>query len=242
MQSLLLELRFKGQHLAFATGFVVVTATGPHLITCRHVVTGRDQNTNDPLDKKSSGVPNEVAILHHSKQAPQGELWLWEERVEALYDGEKPRWREHPILGARADIIALPLIHQDVQFMPYELLADSNLELGPGDPVSVIGFPFGKAAGGSLGIWATGFIAGETFVDWNNLPIQLIDSRTRKGQSGAPVIAYRSEGSTVLMDGKLVQIRKGAVSQFLGVYSGRINDESDVGMVWKAAAVRALVE
>jgi len=243
MQSLLLDLRFNGQHLAHATGFVVASTAGPHLITCRHVVTGRDQDTNQPLAKDTGGIPNEVRILHHSLDSPRdGVLWGWVERIEPLYDGVTPRWREHPTLGARADIVALPLMARDVQFFPYDLSADSKLELGPGDPVSVIGFPFGRAAGGFLGIWATGFIASETFVDWNDLPIQLIDSRTRQGQSGAPVVAYRAQGSTVMIDGVPKRIEEGAISQFLGVYSGRITDQSDVGMVWKAEAVRALID
>jgi hypothetical protein len=29
---------------------------------------------------------------------------------------------------------------------------------------------------------------------------------------------------------------------FLGVYSGRINEESDLGYVWKASALRELIE
>jgi len=34
----------------------------------------------------------------------------------------------------------------------------------------------------------------------------------------------------------------GPVCRFLGIYSGRINDQSDIGIVWKAAAVRQLTD
>jgi hypothetical protein len=34
----------------------------------------------------------------------------------------------------------------------------------------------------------------------------------------------------------------GPVEQFVGVYSGRISDESDLGFVWKATAVRDIVD
>lgn len=33
----------------------------------------------------------------------------------------------------------------------------------------------------------------------------------------------------------------GPVTRFLGVYSGRINPESDIGIVWKATALAQLV-
>jgi hypothetical protein len=32
------------------------------------------------------------------------------------------------------------------------------------------------------------------------------------------------------------------MTDFVGVYSGRINEQSDLGLVWKAAAVREIVE
>lgn len=33
----------------------------------------------------------------------------------------------------------------------------------------------------------------------------------------------------------------GPVSRFIGIYSGRINSQSDLGMVWKASAIEQLV-
>ncbi len=33
----------------------------------------------------------------------------------------------------------------------------------------------------------------------------------------------------------------GEVIRFLGIYSGRINEESDLGIVWKATALSELV-
>jgi hypothetical protein len=34
----------------------------------------------------------------------------------------------------------------------------------------------------------------------------------------------------------------GPVAQFIGIYSGRVNKESDIGIVWKAAAIQQLLE
>ncbi|MBU3644351.1 MAG: hypothetical protein FGM31_03265, partial [Candidatus Methylopumilus sp.] len=115
-----------------------------------------------------------------------------------------------------------------------------NLALTPADPVSVIGFPFGQAAGGVFGVWATGFLASEPAVDFDNLPVQLIDCRTRPGQSGSPVIAHRNGGMVALEDGSSVSYT-GPVARFVGIYSGRINNDSDLGIVWKASAIEQLL-
>ncbi len=34
----------------------------------------------------------------------------------------------------------------------------------------------------------------------------------------------------------------GQVTKFLGIYSGRINRESDLGIVWKVSAIAELIE
>lgn len=95
-------------------------------------------------------------------------------------------------------------------------------------------------AGGVFGVWATGFFASESEVDFNNLPIILIDCRSRQGQSGSPVIAYRSGGMVAMADGGSAAFG-GPVWRFIGIYSGRINAESDLGIVWKASAIAQLV-
>ncbi len=70
-----------------------------------------------------------------------------------------------------------------------------------------------------------------------------IDSRTRPGLSGSPVIACRNACMYISEDEdggtKLLQSTK---YKLLGIYSGRINKDSDLGFVWKLSAVQELVE
>ena len=94
-------------------------------------------------------------------------------------------------------------------------------------------------AGLNFAVWIQGAIASEPTLDWNRQPVFLIDSRTRSGSSGSPVIAYRP-GVRLYEDGRTVI--GGTESRFLGVYSGRVNADSDLGMVWKASAVREIIE
>lgn len=237
--ALLLDLRFSGQHLAFGTGFVVISPSGPMLLTNRHNVRGRDNRTDECLSAQG-GVPDEIAITHHARSG----LGQWVSRVEPLYvDDGKPRWIEHPVLKGRADFVALPLTQLDgVELFPVDLTEGARvLQVDPAEPVSVIGYPFGRSTEGGFPIWATGFLATELVLDFDELPCTLIDCRSRQGQSGSPVVAYRPPGSGASYGDGTAYFGEGRVSRFLGIYSGRINKESDLGIVWKVHALRELV-
>lgn len=240
IQSLFLQMSYNGQPLSTGTGFIAISKTGPVLITNRHNLTGRRQDNNKPLSS-TGGVPNEIVIYHNAKD----KLGTWLSKNEALYsdaENEVPRWVEHPTLGSKADFVALPITHSDdVALYPYDLENPGvDMSIGPAELISVIGFPFGLAAGGLFAVWATGFLASEPDVDFNDLPIQLIDCRSRQGQSGSPVLAYRS-GMVAMADGSSAAYNS-PVSKLIGIYSGRINSESDLGIVWKTNAILELVE
>ena len=236
---LLLELHTNGHQLSTATGFVAEAPAGPVLVTCRHVVTGRDNNSGKPL-AASAGIPDEIVIRHNGSDGPQNISQVVSVRQALLDTDGKPLWVEHPTLGRRADLVALSLrqTSRPVVLLPSTLgVGDPPIVCVPSEPVSVVGFPFGKSGPGQFAIWATGFIASEMSISYDGLPVFLIDCRSRPGQSGAPVVAYRATGA-VTEDGN---VTTGTASRFLGVYSGRIHPESDIGMVWNVAAVQELV-
>src|ERR1019366_2613628 len=223
------------QTLGTGTGFVVDSAAGPVLMTNRHNFTGRRQDDHKPLSP-TGALPDTLAIVHNQK----GKLGNWVPRMETLTQGGSPRWGEHPTLGAKADMVALPLTElEDVELYPYDLTdTGPKVSFGPAETVSVVGFPFGMQGGGSLAIWATGFVASEPAIDLYDLPLFLIDCRSRPGQSGSAIIAHRT-GAIAMEDGSTGVM--GQVTRFLGVHSGRINEQSDLGIVWKASAVMAVV-
>lgn len=238
VQSLLLVMQHQGQQIGTGTGFVAQTTKGPVLLTNWHNLSGRRPNNNVVLSP-TGRVPDEAVIIHNRANR----LGEWIPKVEKLHGPAGPLWHEHPVLKQQADFVALPLTQlDDVQLYPYTLgVGDPQINCGPADTVSVIGFPFGIQAGGSLAVWATGFVASEPVIDFNNLPIFLIDCRSRPGQSGSAVVAYKSSGMVGMEDGSSAAFT-GPVCRFLGIYSGRINAESDLGIVWKAAAIRQLTE
>jgi hypothetical protein len=96
----------------------------------------------------------------------------------------------------------------------------------------------GKSVNG-LAVWATGFVASDPDLNYNQLPVMLIDCRTRPGQSGSPVIAFR-RGNFNAGQG-VMGITAGPIQKFIGIYSGRIHKDSDIGMVWKVSAIQELI-
>jgi S1-C subfamily serine protease len=232
VMSLIVEPRLKGQALGTGTAFVVNGKKRALLLTAKHVITGHSPDGNPLLP---GGVyPDELAIRHNRNDR----IGSWIVTVEPLYQNGKSLWVE-PVLK-EADFVALALTQLDgVQLYPYELNDPSHILVSPADTVSVIGFPFGISARG-LAVWATGFVATDLDIDFNGQPIFLIDCRSRPGQSGSPVIAYRGHGA-VSTEGAGMALFNGPVYRFLGIYSGRINSESDLGMVWKAAQISDLV-
>lgn len=238
--SLYLEACIGNQPLGSATGFPVKRGDDAYLITNWHVVRGRRPDNNQPTHQ-SGAVPDKVAIAHHVG----GKLGFWKPVVEDLYDGSgTPRWLEHQKHGRRVDVVALPLTNlAGVDLFGYDPwdTTGAAIAFGPSDVVSIVGFPFGRTGGGFLAIWVAGSVASEPSMDFDNLPAILVDSRTREGQSGSPVILYRN-GGMVALEGGGASVFAGPVERFIGVYSGRINPTSDLGIVWKAAAVREIIE
>ena len=85
-----------------------------------------------------------------------------------------------------------------------------------------------------------GWIASEPEASIDDLPLMYVDARTRKGQSGSPVIAY-SPGPPHPLVGA-VSMSGNPQERFVGVYSGRINKDSDIGRVWKRRALVELID
>lgn len=235
--SLLIEPFFKEQALATATGFTIELAGGYYLITNWHVVSGRNPDTNSCLDRNAS-VPDRLIVSFHRKNSLGA--WVRLEIPLLSVDGA-PLWIEHP-LGSIVDVVALPLeMSADIEIYPLDVsLARTDVVVSPAMPVSVIGFPLGLRAGENWPIWKTGHVASDPDVDFQaDRPAFLIDATTRPGMSGAPVI-LRLTGGYDTSDGGHV-IGGGMTTKFLGVYAGRIHDDSEIGRVWRPFVIQEIL-
>ena len=245
LKSLYIEMYYGDLLLASGSAFLAANDKESHcaLITNRHNVTGRHQETSKCLNRNGA-IPDNIVIHFHKASES---VWKWKEVKLPLYRSDgTPFWIEHPRLGANADMVALNLSWgSDVTKYPYFLKTDldrRSIEIGPAEPISVIGFPFGLSSSEHFPLWATGFLAQElSFISPDN-PSFIIDCRTRPGQSGSAVIAYRPGGYRSIKDGRINTTLTGeTVWEFLGIYSGRINPESDLGRVWHVSAIEELL-
>ena len=236
-QSLYIEMQAKGLTVARGTAFVASGVSGTNfLLTNRHNVTGRNQETGEPLCKKTAAIPDNLAVWHNSS-AGLGQFI----RVDVpLFVDDVPQWVEHPTLQHAADFVAFSIpTRKDIALYPYQTEQFAHMNIEPAQAVSVVGFPFGERTGPSFAIWATGFIASEPEINHGGRPIFLIDCRSRKGQSGSPVIRYSNGGGIITHDNGAQVVSP--ISKLLGIYSGRINEDSDLGVVWKTYAVAELL-
>ncbi|OYV31971.1 MAG: hypothetical protein B7Z81_13455 [Acidocella sp. 20-61-6] len=112
-----------------------------------------------------------------------------------------------------------------------------------GSDIFILGFPLGFAITGLLPVWKRGSVATEIDFDVNGLPSFIIDTATREGMSGSPVIARQFGGYTDTNHN--VIMGSGPANKFLGVYSGRYVggiDEAHLGIVWKAAVIDEIID
>ena len=236
-----LEARRNGVTFGSASGFIDIGADGLMLVTNRHVVTGRDHFTGKILDERYAQLPDELVVWYRQQNTYE----LVPGSVPLFDDALWPLWREHPELKERADVVAIPVVPPpETLYFPRAGYIDEEMpdfRLLPMDAVAVVGFPFGKHASG-FPVWTTGSIASEPDFPYDNLPVFLIDARTRKSQSGSLVIFQTNTGLLRGPNGELRSWYNAPHTLFLGIYSGRINAESDIGMVWRAEIVTTVLE
>lgn len=236
-----IRMYFGETPLASGTCFFVMSGDGPVLVTNRHNFTGRDNITGKTLHK-GCGIPDHAVVTLHGPQEVHYHIDLVDHE-----NPEAPSWVEHPTLGAKADIVALPVkemanIIGEINSVSLDGISSQGNwhRWDVGSELQVIGYPYGQI-GGPFPIWSKGFIASEPDVDIAGLPMFLIDCRSRPGQSGSPVWARFRKGDVVTYKGHDYQAKK-TMNYFLGVYSGRLRGDSDLGLVWKRSCIEELVK
>jgi hypothetical protein len=121
---------------------------------------------------------------------------------------------------------------------------DINFDPWVGDDVFILGYPFNITGESELPIWKRGTIATEPGIDLDGLPKMYIDTATRSGMSGAPVIMRRT-GIHGLIGGFSGKEIFGMIENFVGIYSGRIGAENEfqaqLGIVWKTMVIEEIL-
>lgn len=247
LSSLYLKLWANGQHLGTATGFIVQRERRLFFVTNWHVLAGRRTDNEQPCHS-SAALPDQIRIAHHAGE----DLGRWRFVGEPLYDERgRPRRIEHP-RGRAVDVAALELssFPENVRIYALSLkLADAPLPTPPGTAVSVIGFPRGLRPNVFFGVWKTGHIASDVDIPYQGQAAFLIDATTHKGMSGSPVVARQwinlpaelipGQAGILGMESRspMVEVNSRLVTKFLGIYSGRIQEDVEIGCVWRPSAI-----
>ncbi len=224
---------FDSETSAWTDGFALITA--------RHVVTGKHADTDEPLHK-SAACPERLRVWRPSgSPATLGRDF----GINLLPNGEEAWTEDNPLLGKAADVAVMRLPREVSAWAvraAYECdyedsgLADLTLALGGG--LYVVGFPVGIEGDHELPVWTRGSVASEPNTGWRGDRF-LIDSRTRGGQSGSPVIAHVAGGTVRTPDGHFLRTKEQSI--LVGLYASRINDDSDIGSVWNVSLIRELL-
>ena len=154
-------------------------------------------------------------------------------------------WLVHPTHKRGVDVVAIPLTGEisSTDFSAMNKMGSPDLEVRIGMDVFVLGYPFGRGKTG-LPIWKRGSIASEPDFVPHVEKYLLVDTASRPGMSGSPVI-LRSYG-THLTQGNAVSLTSGAANKFIGVYSGRLHTknrlEAQIGIVWPATYIDEIID
>lgn len=232
--------------LSSATCFFVKRCKQTFLVTNWHVVSGKDNQTKKCLDSRGL-CPTKVAVSIY-KQSEYVERVMLD---VPLYNDRAPVWLEHPIHHEMVDVVAIPVTipeGQDVCYVEDRIeMHNENTHANIKDDVFILGFPFGISEGEGFPIWKRASIASEPALDIHELPLMYVDTASRPGMSGSPVI-YKEKRPVSLgkkdTNGGLI-VESNYFMEFVGVYSGRIGVEDEVkaqlGKVWKKQSIEDIV-
>jgi hypothetical protein len=230
--------------LATGTAFIYEYSEKFYLITNWHCVTGLNPITKKPLGNKA-GIPD---VLVFKLQIVDETKVCWKNFSIKLYDNNISDWYIHPIHGEKVDVIAIELeIENDFEgkIYPINKIEFDDYELKVADDVFVLGYPYSLTGGGHFPIWKKGSVATEPEINYENLPKFFIDTASKRGMSGSPVI-FRRTGIHTDKTGKLNEnARFGEIQGFIGIYSGRVIGETEfdaqLGIVWKKEVIEEII-
>jgi hypothetical protein len=234
-----IEMFFNATNLSIGTAFVWTQDNRLFLITNWHNVSGKDPNTGKHLSK-TAAEPNNIKVWFNQKNQLGNKI----AKIIAIRNPQgNPLWYVHPQHGNQVDVVAIPLNNDaDIEPYPINALPNEDLLVQIGMEVFILGFPFGIGPAG-YPIWKRGSISSEPdLVQAGQLTV-LVDTASRPGMSGSPVIR-RSWGTHMFSDGAM-RMDQGVVTKFVGVYSGRIAStdplDAQLGLTWPAFLVPEIV-
>jgi hypothetical protein len=221
-----------------ATAFVWKHGQQHYLITNWHVVSGRNTMT------RCLETPAAPDMLRCQFNIRIGDFGKQRWGIPIRDDQHRPLWLVHPC-KPDLDVVAIPIpvtgTQPSVSMYPISALLSRPLNIKIGMDVFILGYPFGSAPP-AFPVWKRGSIASEPDLVLMTTGYYLVDTASRPGMSGAPVILQNWTNDFV--DGAVRAFNDKPATNFIGVYSGRLHaakEEAQIGMVWHASFVEEII-
>ncbi len=235
-----LEQYFNQTPLGHGTGFMWKSQEQYYLVTNWHVLSMCDFYTRNNL-RSDAGRPNFLRTLFNI-QSGLFEKQCWDIKIRD--ENDNPLWLIHP--SRRVDVAVLPIPFRPreliISLYPINILANAKLRIEIGMEVFILGYPF-KIEPPAYPVWKRGSIASEPELARLTTDYMLVDTASRPGMSGAPVI--RRSWSNHMVEPGVVALVDTPINRFIGVYSGRIPTghphEAQIGLVWDASLIDEII-
>ena len=242
------KLFYNEHYIASATAFFWKHDGRIFMVSNWHVFAGREPRDGQPKNKCGL-VPNRLQVEGVENNNPNMPFQL----DLPLETDERVLWNQHSVHGQKADVAVLDLnmipvsrrVPHKRQLRSLPCINDvgqtKDMLTEVGQDVFVLGFPLGIMKTKSFPIWKRASIATEPEFPVDGMACFLIDTATREGMSGAPVIQtggnYRNTNRSFVMS-------TGINTKILGIYSGRrIGElgEAQLGVVWKSELIEDII-
>jgi S1-C subfamily serine protease len=235
---------FNDLKLSVATGFVWKRRDRFYLITNWHVVAATNIFTRRLLSDHGAR-PNRFECPFVIRTGAFERETI---DIPIRDENDAPLWLVHPVQDRRAiDVVAIPLdasaLQGKVTLYPVNDLAPGRIAIRIGMDVFILGYPFGSGPP-AFPVWKRGSIASEPDLVKITTGYYLIDTASRPGMSGSPVV-LRSWRGHVMEDNRFVATTDGPIDRVIGVYSGRKDDapgEAQIGIVWHVDYVDDIID
>jgi hypothetical protein len=234
---------FNDNPLAEATGFIWKRHEHFYLITNWHVVSALDFFTKAHLSNGGSR-PNKLRC-HFLIRVGQYERELIDIPIR---DGnDQPLWLTYFAQEMRAiDVVALPLDYESlktkVTLLPVNELAPGKIAIMIGMDVFILGYPFGSKPP-AFPVWKRGSIASEPDLVCLSTGYYLVDTASRPGMSGSPVILRRWSNHILESNAWTARDDRLPIDRIIGVYSGRLRPEdAQIGIAWHADYIDQIID
>jgi hypothetical protein len=264
-----------GTAFLFWSGAEHYLVTAWHNLTGRNFVTKQSIAKWHPVTIEVE-LPIEISAHEIEHEDFRGDLGVQKCVVQLYANGERPVWLVDEKLGSAVDIAVIPistiaeqyksqdrevsnclnLLNKTPEYTTYHkqrirFLSHSKPDfkgsLHVTDDVFAIGFPSGVSGGLGSAIWKKGSIASEPEFDFGKRRCFLIDSATREGLSGSPVVG-RYLNPSIAIEGSEATIIGNRLG-FCGVYTASLIDpavehrlfSAQLGIVWKISIIDDII-